>query len=31
MHAGAILQIGGLLSFNIIFPSEEPSIARLLG
>jgi len=26
-----VLQIGGLLSFNIIFPSEQPSIARLIG
>lgn len=27
----AVLQIGGLLSFNLIFPTDEPSIARLLG
>ena len=25
------MQIGGLLSFNLIFPTDEPSIARLLG
>jgi hypothetical protein len=23
--------VGGLLSFNLIFPSDEPSVARLLG
>ena len=26
-----VLQIGGLLSFNVIFPSDQPSIARLIG
>ncbi len=25
------LVAGGLLSFNIIYPTDEPSIARLLG
>ena len=24
-------QVGGLLSYNIIFPSDKPDIARLLG
>jgi hypothetical protein len=24
-------QVGGLLSFNIIFPSDSPDIARLMG
>lgn len=24
-------QVGGLLSFNVIFPSDQPDIARLLG
>ena len=25
------LAVGGLLSFNLIFPSDEPDIARLIG
>lgn len=25
------LFVGGLLSFNVLFPSDEPDIARLLG
>lgn len=24
-------QVGGLLSFNLIFPSDHPDIARLMG
>lgn len=23
--------VGGLLSFNVLYPTDEPSIARLLG
>jgi len=30
-QAWLALAAGGLLSFNIMFPSDEPSIARLLG
>lgn len=25
------MQVGGLLSFNLIFPSDHPDIARLMG
>jgi hypothetical protein len=25
------LAVGGLLSFNVIWPTDEPSIARLMG
>lgn len=25
------LVVGGLLSYNVLFPSDEPDIARLLG
>ena len=25
------VQVGGLLSYNIIFPTDKPSIARLIG
>ena len=28
---GKLAQVGGLLSYNIIFPSDKPDIARLLG
>lgn len=31
VQAWAALVIGGLLSFNIIFPSDQPDIARLMG
>ncbi|KAI3438390.1 hypothetical protein D9Q98_000822 [Chlorella vulgaris] len=31
VQAWAALVVGGLLSFNIIFPSDQPDIARLLG
>lgn len=31
VQAWAALVIGGLLSFNVIFPSDEPDIARLMG
>lgn len=31
VQAWLALVVGGLLSFNIIFPSDEPDIARLLG
>ena len=26
-----LLQVGGFLSFNLILPSDEPNIARLIG
>ncbi|EFN57343.1 hypothetical protein CHLNCDRAFT_13259, partial [Chlorella variabilis] len=31
VQAWAALALGGLLSFNLIFPSDQPDIARLLG
>jgi hypothetical protein len=31
VQAWAALVVGGLLSFNLIFPSDRPDIARLLG
>jgi hypothetical protein len=31
VQALAALGVGGLLAYNVIFPSDEPSIARLLG
>lgn len=31
VQAWAALAVGGLLSFNLIFPSDQPDIARLLG
>ena len=31
IQAGISAVVGGLLAFNVIFPSDEPSIARLLG
>ena len=31
VQAWAALVVGGLLSFNVIFPSDEPDIARLMG
>jgi len=31
VQAWLALAVGGLLSFNIIFPSDKPDIARLLG
>lgn len=31
VQAWVALVIGGLLSFNILYPSEHPDIARLLG
>eukprot|EP01023_Acetabularia_acetabulum_P059187 TRINITY_DN7112_c0_g1_i12.p5 TRINITY_DN7112_c0_g1~~TRINITY_DN7112_c0_g1_i12.p5 ORF type:complete len:154 (-),score=30.02 TRINITY_DN7112_c0_g1_i12:1975-2436(-) len=30
-QAWILMAVGGLLSFNIIFPSDKPDIARLLG
>lgn len=29
--AMVILQVGGFLSFNLLFPSERPDIPRLMG
>lgn len=31
VQAWLALVVGGLLSFNVIFPSDEPDIARLMG
>lgn len=31
MQAWASVAVGGLLSFNLIFPTDEPSVARLMG
>ncbi|KAL4447992.1 hypothetical protein ABPG75_005211 [Micractinium tetrahymenae] len=31
VQAWAALAVGGLLSFNLIFPSDQPDIARLIG
>ncbi len=31
VQAWASLVVGGLLSFNLIFPSDQPDIARLMG
>lgn len=31
VQAGVSAVVGGLLAFNVIFPTDEPSIARLLG
>ncbi len=31
VQAWVALVVGGLLSFNVIFPSDEPDIARLMG
>lgn len=31
LQAWAALAVGGLLSFNLIFPSDQPDIARLIG
>jgi len=31
VQAWLSVAVGGLLSFNLIFPSDEPSIARLIG
>lgn len=31
VQAWLAVVVGGLLSFNLIFPSEEPNIARLMG
>ena len=31
VQAWVSLVVGGLLSFNLIFPSDQPDIARLLG
>lgn len=30
-QAWVLLAVGGLLSYNLIFPSEKPDIARLMG
>jgi hypothetical protein len=30
-QAWFFLVVGGLLSFNVLFPTDEPSIPRLLG
>jgi hypothetical protein len=31
VQAWLAVVVGGLLSFNVIFPTDEPSIARLMG
>jgi len=31
VQAWLALVVGGLLSFNVIFPSDQPDIARLMG
>ena len=31
VQAWLALAVGGLLSFNVLFPSDQPDIARLLG
>jgi hypothetical protein len=31
VQAWLAVVVGGLLSYNIIFPTDEPSIARLMG
>lgn len=31
LQAWAALAVGGLLSFNLLFPSDQPDIARLIG
>ena len=31
VQAWLALAVGGLLSFNILFPSDQPDIARLIG
>jgi hypothetical protein len=31
VQAWLALAVGGLLSFNLIFPSDKPDIARLIG
>lgn len=31
VQAWVMLAVSGLLSFNLIFPSDQPDIARLLG
>ena len=31
VQAWAALAVGGLLSFNLLLPSDEPNIARLMG
>lgn len=31
VQAWAALAVGGLLSFNLLLPSEDPNIARLMG
>ena len=31
VQAWLALVVGGLLSFNVLFPSDQPDIARLLG
>merc|ERR1711988_637567 len=31
VQAWATLPVGALLSFNVLFPSDEPTIARLMG
>ena len=28
---GVFMQVGGFLSFNLLFPSERPDIPRLMG
>ncbi len=30
-QAWLMLAVGGLLSFNLLFPTDQPSIARMLG
>jgi hypothetical protein len=31
VQAWVALAVGGLLSFNVLFPTDEPSIPRLMG
>jgi hypothetical protein len=31
VQAWIAVAVGGLLSFNVLFPTDEPSIARLMG
>ena len=31
VQAWISLAVGGLLSFNLLFPTDQPSIARMLG
>lgn len=31
LKKGVFLQVGGFLSFNLLFPSDRPDIPRLMG